>query len=342
MHTLGENQALARPAGDAILLRARRPAFAARASRSLPTEESWMRKLTAIVPLLCLAISACGGKDNSGNAAASKQFTYGPASPADSVQSAALESSLSSMTSLQSAPGVSSATSLVLFSGVTDAMVGADAFSVAAPAVAAQRNALARARSAALYSPTNYGTDFDNPECVTVTNTSVNLSGCKLTVTVTESSNSETVTATVTADGSVTLSNGNQTLTWDLTLAVSVTASGTGGSVSGGGQFHAAGDLTVLAPTATAEGSVKGSMTSEASLHASAGGESISMRVDESLHIDVTYQTSPSTCVTGGTVEAKRVFADWSVPNVSRPSDKGAKITFTSGGCNTGTIQVSI
>jgi hypothetical protein len=244
------------------------------------------------------------------------------------------------MTSLQSAPGVSSATSLVLFSGVTDAMVGADAFSVAAPAVAAQRNALARARSAALYSPTNYGTDFDNPECVTVTSTSVSLSGCKLTVT--ETSSSETATVTVTADGSVTLSNGNQTLTWDLTLAVSVTASGTGGSVSGGGQFHAAGDLTVLAPTATAEGSVKGSMTSEASLHASAGGESISMRVDESLHIDVTYQTSPSTCVTGGTVEAKRVFADWSVPNVSRPSDKGAKITFTSGGCNTGTIQISI
>jgi hypothetical protein len=300
-----------------------------------------MRKRTAIVSLLCLAISACGGHDSGGNAAASKQFTYGQAITADPTQAGALQTSLSSMTSLQGAPGVSSAASLVEFSGVTDDLVGASDTVLSPLGMGAQRTALARARSAALYSPTNYGTDFDNPGCVTVTSTSVSLSGCKLTV-YEASTDGTAATVTVTAGGSVTLSNGNQTLAWDLSLAASVAISGSGGSGSGGAQFHSAGKLTVQAPTATADGTVEGSMTSEASAHASANGQSISMRVDESLDIDVTYHTVPSNCVTGGTVEAKRVFAEWSVPNVSRPTDKGAKITFTTGGCNTGTIQISI
>jgi hypothetical protein len=291
-----------------------------------------MTTRTSIVSLLCLAAAACGGKSN-GNAAASKQFNYGSSSPASSTQMDALDGSLSSVTTLQSAPDVASAASFTEFSGVTDSLVGSYAFGLAPEAVQVQKRALVAARSAALYSPTDYGTSFDNPACVTVTATSVKLSGC--TITRSEGSGSETITVKVNADGSVTLTDSNQTLTWDLTMALSVSAS----SGSGSGSFHAAGKVTVQAPTATADGTIKGSMTNEISMSGSGGGQSVSLEVDEALDIDVTYETSPSTCVTGGTLEAKRVFADWSIPNTSRPADKGAKITWQS--CGNATIQLS-
>lgn len=296
-----------------------------------------MTKRNAIVALLCLAAAACG-KDSSGNAAAARQFTYGAPSPASSTQAAALQNSLSGVSSFQTAPSASAAASFTEFSHVTDTLVGSNSFSLGVAGALAQRNALTMATSAALYSPTDYGMQFDNPACVTVTSASVHLGGCKMTVPP-QTSGGETINATVTADGSVTLDSPTQTLTWDLTVAVTVTISGSSGSGSGTGVFHGAGKLTVVAPTATADGTIKGNMTSEFSLSASGGGQSASLRVDESLVIDVTYQTAPTDCVTGGTLEAKRVFADWSVPNVAKPADKGALITWTS--CGNGTIAFS-
>lgn len=294
-----------------------------------------MTKRTVFLSLLWLAAAACGSND--GNAAAAKKFTYGAAQTATSTETGALQASLSGMTSLQSAPDASAATSFTEFSEVTDALVGSSVYSLAPVDVPAQQKALAKARSAALYSPTNYGADFDNPQCVTATSTSVKLSGCKLTVT--ESSSSGSGTITVTADGSMTLTNTNQTLNWDLTFSLSGNASASGTSVSFSGGFRGKGDVTVLAPTATSDGTIKGSMTSETSMSASGNGQSASLRVDESLDLTITYVTSPSTCVTGGTVEAKRVYENWDVPNANRPADKGALVTWT--GCGTGTIQFS-
>jgi len=289
-----------------------------------------MAKRTGIVSLLCLAVAACGGND--GNAAASRQFTYGTPGAATSVQTAALQSSLSSMALLQSAPDASTAVSFTEFSGVTYDLFGDSGLSFAA--VAATKTALAKAQNAALLSPTDYGTGFDDPACVTVTSTSVQLSGCTITL----KDSLGTPIGTVKADGSVTLSNSNQTLAWDLKLSVHLTFAGSGGG-SGDGSFHSAGNVTVQAPTDAAPGTVKGSMTSEVSVSASGGGQSESMRVDESLDINVTYENIPTTCVIGGTVEAKRVFADWSIPNMSRPADKGVKVTWT--GCGTGEIAFS-
>ena len=289
-----------------------------------------MAKRTGIVSLLCLAVAACGGND--GNAAASRQFTYGTPGAATSLQTGALETSLSSMTSL-SAPDVSTAMSFTEFSGVTDDLFGGSAFSFAT--VTAAKTALAKAQNAALLSPTAYGTGFDDPACVTVTSTSVQLSGCKITL----KDSFGTLIATVKADGSVTLSNSNQTLGWDLRVSENFPVTGSGGSASVDASLHSAGNITVQAPTDAAPGTVKGSMTSEASVSASGGGQSESMRLDESLDINVTYENIPTTCVIGGTVEAKRVFADWSIPNMSRPADKGVKVTWT--GCGTGEIAFS-
>lgn len=290
-------------------------------------------KRTTIASLLCLAAAACGGNGITGNAAASKKFTYGPPTAATSTQASALQGSLSSMASLQSAPDASSAASFTEFSTVTDALVGSPAFGLAPDGVQVQGRALTTARRAALFSPTDYGTSFDNPACVTATPTSVTLSGCK--VTVTETSGSESVTVIVTTDGSVTLGNANQTLTWDLSMVLTIAATG----ASGSGRFHGAGKITVQAPTATADGTIQGDMTTEVSMSASGGGQSASLRIDEALDLNVTYRTSPSSCVTGGTVEAKRVFADWSIPNVSRPADKGAEVEWQS--CGNATIALS-
>ncbi len=290
-----------------------------------------------VLALLCVVAVGCGGGGSSGNSAVSKQFSYGNEIPAGSYQQSAVQGSLSSALSLQSSPDVSGAMSVTEFSGVSGALLGSPSFSLTGATGSAQQKALVKARSAAIFSPTDYGAQFDDPNCVATSPTSVTLSNC--TVTVTETSGGETIRAKATTNGSVTLTDANQTLTWDLTISVSVTVSD--GSGSGGGRFHAGGTLTVTPPTATADGAINGKMTTEMSINASGGGESLSIGLDEALILDLTYRTSPSTCVTGGTIEAKRTWPQWSVPGSSpRPADEAALVTFT--GCGAATIKLSI
>jgi hypothetical protein len=293
-----------------------------------------------MLAVLCAAVAACGGSGSGGNAAVSREFNYGQASTADSSQASAVQSSLTSTLALQGSPDAQNAQGVAEFSGVTTALLGSpvEGLSLTGTSGSVGQRALTRARSAFLSTSDLEDVAFDEA-CVVSTSTSVTLNNC--TVNINETDDGTTITGTITANGSVTLTNANQTLTWDVTVSASVNVSGSdgSGSGSGGGSYHAAGTLTVTAPAGDADGTVVGEMTAELGFHASSGNQSLSIGVHESLALDLTYQ---SECVTGGTLEAKRVWTDWSVPGEStRPSDKAALVTFTEGGCNTATVQLS-
>lgn len=287
---------------------------------------------------LCVAAVGCGGGGSGGNAAASREFSYGAPTTADSSQANAAQGSLTSALALQGSPGVENAQGVAQFSNVTSALLGSSVSISALTGTSrpAQERALTRARSALLSGEDFDGLDFDEA-CVVSTPTSVTLNNC--TVNIDETEDGTTITGTITANGSVTLSNANQTLTWDVTVSANVSASGSDGSGSGGLNYHAAGTLTVIAPTDSAPGMIDGEMTSELGVHATANGQSFSVGVDEYLALnDLTVQAGP--CVTGGTLEARRVWTSWSVPGESTPPPNRAALVTFGPACGEATIQI--
>jgi hypothetical protein len=90
-----------------------------------------------------------------------------------------------------------------------------------------------------------------------------------------------------------------------------------------------------VATTTTAVGSV----TSEIALTVTAGGQTVSAALDESLAFDVTRSATCASGVTAGSLEAKRVW-------VSRPAgvpasqlpDEAARVEWS--GCGTATVRV--
>jgi len=99
------------------------------------------------------------------------------------------------------------------------------------------------------------------------------------------------------------------------------------------GTLHSSGQVVATATTAT------GSAASEASLTASIAGQTMSAALHESLTFDVTRSASCATGVTGGTLEAKRVWITRpaAVPAAELP-DAAARVTWT--GCGTASVQL--
>ncbi|HET9555040.1 MAG TPA: hypothetical protein VFP50_18890 [Anaeromyxobacteraceae bacterium] len=279
----------------------------------------------------CALLAACGGSGTRSNAAAGKTFSYSAPVTATAAETAALDAQVASAATLNGSLDASTAPNAVGmadFSGATDALL---------PQGATLRVALPKSVSAplprlALSVAATSG--FDLPQCVSVnatgTSGTITFSNCAVTSTTTDTYTNVTTTTKVTLSGTVH-SAAPGSLDWDLTAGVSMTDS-QGVALSGSAHQH--GDLTVTSTT------IKGSMLAETALTMTAPGGSISAAVDESLTVDVTYTAGPPECVTGGTLEAKRVW-------VQRPQgataaqlpDQAAKITWT--GCGTGEIAFS-
>ncbi len=286
-------------------------------------------RLLLIAASCALALAACGGSDKkTGNAAASTRFTYGASTSASPAQAAALEGSVAGSTAFAAAPSADGGLALSDMSLLTEALLGASGFGIGAAGPAPAQAALTAAGSTrrALTA-----TGFDNPACVQTSATGVTLSHCTLTVD--EVSGTSTFHLVVTASGSVGYAAAARTLSWDLRVGETVTVSGTT-SGSAAGSVHMAGSLTVTETTIT------GHMTTEFAMTAAANGQSMAVGVDESVDIDVTYADAAAcaTRVTGGTLEAKRVWT-------ARPQgataddlpDAAARVTWT--GCGTATIE---
>jgi hypothetical protein len=275
-----------------------------------------MMKRIAVAVAACLAL-ACGG--DSGNAAAGKTFTYGSTAQTNLTQSSALDVQLSGALALKSSPDATSAQDLASVSDITTALLGSSG--LVASASPTQQRLLAIGARAASRQLTS---GFDNSTCVVTTTTSVKMTGCTLTVT------NLSGTSKVQVDGSLSFDPAKGTLTWDMTVsdATNFTSQGVTGTASL--HAHESGTLTVTNTT------IQGQLLAEASASASSPTASVSMGVSEAVTIDVTYQASPA-CVTGGTLEAKRVWTERPA-GATGPSfaDGAAKVTWTA--CGVGTI----
>ena len=261
-----------------------------------------------------LVLAGCGGSSTTHtNTAAGTPFVYGSSQPATSGQAGAMGGTVASIDAFLASPGTGSG------------LGAADAGNIA--------GAILQGGAVDSFSPSTVGatgaSPFDVPSCAVVSSTRVTFTGCK--VTVSQTSGGTSTNGSVTVNGDVSLSADHQTLAWDLTYGVALTMSGTSALTMSATQ-HSNGSVVATATTAV------GTVTSEVSLTVSAAGQTLSAAVDESLTFDVTRSGTCATGVTGGTLEAKRVWTSRpaGVPADQVP-DEAARIQWT--GCGTGTIQ---
>jgi hypothetical protein len=264
---------------------------------------------------LALLLGGCGGSGTPReNSAAATTFGYGSPQVATSDQAGAMGATVSSIDAFRAAPGAASGLGAADGASVTGALLEGGAIGSFSPAEVGATSAAA----------------FDVPACAVVASGKVTFNGCR--VTVSESSGTTSTSGSVTVNGDVSLSADGQTLTWDLTYGVGLTMSGTS-ALSMSGTSHSAGRVVVTAATAV------GAMTSEVSLTVSAGGQTASAALDESLAFDVTRSDTCASGVTGGTLEAKRVWT--TRPTGASPAelpDGAAKVEWT--GCGTATVRL--
>jgi len=262
---------------------------------------------------LALLLGACGGSGAPReNSAVSTTFGYGSPQDATSDQAGVMGATVSSIEAFRTAPGTGSGLGAADAASVTGALLQGSPIGSFSPAEVGATSAAA----------------FDVPACAVVTSGKVTFNGCR--VTVSQSSGGTSTSGSVTVNGDVSLSADLQTLSWDLTYGVGLTMSGTS-PLTMSGTSHSAGRVVVTATTAV------GAITSEVSLTVSAGGQSVSAAVDESLAFDVTRSDTCASGVAGGTLEAKRVWV--TRPTGASPADlpdEAARVEWT--GCGTATV----
>jgi hypothetical protein len=264
---------------------------------------------------LMLFLGGCGGSDAPrDNAAASATFAYGSPQAATSGQAGVMGATVASIDAFQAAPGTGTGLGAADAAGVTGALLEGGPIDSFSPAAVGATSAAA----------------FDVPACATITSGKVNFAGCR--VTVSQSSGGTSTSGSVTVDGDVSLSADGQTLTWDLTYGVALTMNGAS-PLAMSGTMHSAGRV-VATPTTAA-----GSITSEIALTVLAGGQAVSAAADESLAFDVTRSDGCASGVTGGTLEARRVWA--SRPAGATPAqlpDAAVRVDWT--GCGAATVRL--
>lgn len=259
----------------------------------------------ATVAFASLLLASCGG--GGGNAALSKTFNYGAMtapSPAEQTAATSAQGTVSSTSSFGTSPDATKATSIV---GLADDMAASALGSTPiAMGGFTQDPALSRAmRTAAI------------TDCTTVSST-------QTSATVTFTNCSEVASGvTINLNGTVTATH--DTVTWDIQGSFSGTNQGVTVNVN----LTQSGKLTVNATT------VIGDATSSISGSASGNGQSVSLRLDTAASVNLNYAND---CVTSGTIEVKRVWAQRPTGATAADlPDAAVKLTWT--GCNTVQVQ---
>jgi hypothetical protein len=258
--------------------------------------------------LLCLV--SCGGGDDENhlgdNQAIDHRFNYAQPMAANQQQAGVLQASLSSVASLQGSPNAAAALGLAGTSSITDALLGPSAIGVGPVRLGGAGKPAYRVL---------IGTDTS---CFTATATQITYNHCTLT--------SGGVTETI--NGSFSVSSDGRSMQWDLT----VTLAGTSSGASVNAAVHESGDLTVTSTT------IKGNSKIEAAGSATSGGTTVDVALSEAVIIDVSYTVNPA-CITGGSIEARRVWSRRPQNlSASQLPDAAAKVTWT--GCNQATIAL--
>jgi len=255
-----------------------------------------MKKIVLAFP----AIAVLAGCGSSGNAALSKTFSYGAAqAPSASEQAAATsaQTSLSDAAAFNvAADGTKGASVVAFVDDLASAVLGAAPTGMASPTPASTRAMVSSAFAS---------------DCTTVSADTVTFTNC-----------AETDSGfTLTLSGTISAKAG--TLTWDISGGFS----GTSGAATVKPDLHQQGTMTVTATT------IKGQGTSDFSGTASEFGQSASFGLATAAIVDVTYQTAPTSCVTSGTVEVKRVWTE-RPQGATGPdfADAGVKLSWTACG----------
>jgi hypothetical protein len=296
----------------------------------------WMRGTLAACA--CSGLLACG---NGANPAQTKVFTYGSPTAATSTQTAAAAVTVGGVTAMQGSPNASSSTSFADTGTTTNALLGANGTGFLTWSPAHQNPQFAEAhrvvgglvRAAATNTATN--SPFSNPACVTQTSSSITLNNCTATLSGQSTGGSSTVT--LTANGDVKWTTGaNASLDWNLTMSVTTAGTANATQYTGSANANESGHITAV--TASGVTTVNGDILAQISVTASSGSQSATLGVAEA--VDLTNITYVQGCITGGTLEAKRVWT--SLPagaTAAQFPDKGAKVTWTS--CGNAAIAIS-
>ena len=152
--------------------------------------------------------------------------------------------------------------------------------------------------------------------CYTFTNSSITYNACVIS----GSGFSETL------NGNLTTSGG--TVNWNLTVTYSYSAQ----NVTSNGTFTWSGPLTVTASTITGQG------RSSFNGHVVSGSTTYDYQYTAGFDANLTYQTTPSFCINGGSLEIRRTLNATSNASTIPVHDAGIKFTWT--GCNQVTVQL--
>ncbi len=270
-----------------------------------------MRKLALAGVVVVLACGGGNGSSNNNNNNGTpglKTFSYGtPQAPTAAQQSTATSAQTQMNNAVKASVNgqVANAASLP---SMTDSLASSLPNLLAVPEDPASLtregpSALLGQRSAAL-----------STGCYTVTSSSITYNNC----TVSASGYTETL------NGS--LSVGSGTVTWNLTVTFSYSAS----NISENGTYSWTGQVTVTSSTIVGQG------RSSFNGHYVSGSTTIDYQYTAGFDANLTYQSSPSYCITGGTLEIRRTLNSSSNAQAVPIRDAGAKYTWT--GCNTVTV----
>ena len=155
-----------------------------------------------------------------------------------------------------------------------------------------------------------------NQGCYTFNSSSITYSNC----TISGSGFNETLNGNLTVSAS--------SVTWNLTVTYAYSS----GNVSANGTYNWTGQLTVTETTIVGQG------RSAFSGHAASGSTTYDYQYTAGFDANLTYQTSPSYCITGGTLEIRRTLNGTSNAGAVPVHDAAAKYTWT--GCGAVTVAI--
>jgi hypothetical protein len=283
------------------------------------------RFLTLLVS--CAALVACGGGDEDHvNAASARTFSYGDAEAApllgagDAIDSLLAFQSAGDETSAVAAQGSLMA---VAFEALGDEF-GVGGFAATENPTALVRDARSRTFAAALTGDTAQFTTA----CTVVAKdasgtTTVEFKNCTLS-----EASTDGTTLTVNANGRVIGTPGS--VAWDVTYNLSMTGPDATFTVG----YHDVGNIDL---TAT---SVKAHQEADIGAAFSSGTQHAQLGLAQSVDLDVTIGDACASSITGGTLEAKRVWTRRPAgTSAEETADRGALFTWTD--CDTVTVQFS-
>ena len=270
-----------------------------------------MRKLALTGLVAALACGGSNGGNNNGNnnngTPGLKTFSYGSPQAPTAAQQSTANSAQTQLNNAVKAGANGQVVNAASLPSMTDSLAGSLPNLIAIPDDPA-------ATAEVVASVFGHRSEALNQGCYTFTNSTITYNNCTISST----------GFTETLNGNLTASAGS--VSWNLTVTYSYSAQ----SVTANGTYTWTGQLTVTSSTIVGQG------RSAFSGHATSGSTSYDYQYTAGFDANLTYETSPSYCITGGTLEIRRTLNGTSNAGAVPVHDAGAKYTWN--GCGAVTV----